>query len=92
MAYYAELRRRNWYRLNGMRNMIYVFSEKLYQEWYDSLSEEDKQYLDERERKRKEKANAEFDMLLHRMGMMSAMVRSLYKGELKSKEIPWNLY
>lgn len=79
MAYYAELKRRNWYRLNGMRNMIYVYSEMLYDEWYNSLSDEDKQYLEEQKRKRREKEDAELRMLMQRMGLMSAMIRSLYR-------------
>lgn len=79
MAYYAELKRRNWYRINGMRNMIYVYSEMLYDEWYDSLSDEDKQYLEEQKKKRREKEDAELRMLMQQLGMMSTMVRNLYK-------------
>lgn len=77
MAYFAELRRRKWYRLNGMRNMIYVYSEILYYEWYNSLSDEDRQYLEEQKRKRREKEEAEFEMLMQRMGIMSMMTQTL---------------
>lgn len=55
MAFYAEQKRRQWYCVNGI-NMVRIYRRKLYDDWYNSLSEEDKQYLEEQKKKRKEKA------------------------------------
>lgn len=43
MAWYAELKRRKWYCINGI-DMIYIYRKKLYDDWYNSLTEEQKNY------------------------------------------------
>lgn len=43
MAWAAELKRRNWYCINGVF-MPQIFSRQLRAEWYASLSEEDRQH------------------------------------------------
>lgn len=55
MAFYTELKRRLWYCVNGV-NMIQIYRRKQYDDWYNSLSEEDRQYLEEQKKKQKEKA------------------------------------
>ena len=44
MAYYAELKRRCWHRING-GNAILWYKKKLYDDWYNSLTEEEKDKL-----------------------------------------------
>ena len=46
MAWYAELRRRKWYCINGI-NMVNIYKHKLYDDWYNSLTNEQKQQLQE---------------------------------------------
>lgn len=58
MAWYAELKRRKWYRINGM-NMPYIYKKHLYDEWYNSLTEEQKQCVEENKKKRQEREERE---------------------------------
>ena len=41
MVFYAEMKRRRWYRVIGI-NMITWYRRKLYDDWYNSLTEEQK--------------------------------------------------
>ncbi len=43
MAFYAELVRRNWYTIYGVPNMIHWYNEYLYETWFNSLSEDERQ-------------------------------------------------
>jgi hypothetical protein len=56
MTWYAELKRRKWYCINGV-NMIQIYRKKLYDDWYNSLTEKQKQRLEEYEKKRQKKEN-----------------------------------
>ena len=59
MAWYAQLKRIKWYCINGF-DAIAWYSDKLYREWWDSLTEEEQKRIRTRreERKRKEKKEA----------------------------------
>ena len=54
MAFYAEMKRRRWYCVVGI-NMITWYSNKLYEDWYNSLTGEQKQRIEEARRRRAEK-------------------------------------
>lgn len=52
MAWYAELCRIKWHCINGT-NMILEYKKYLFDTWYDSLTEEQKQQLKEKRKKEK---------------------------------------
>ena len=49
MAWYAELVRKRWYCICGI-DMIHEYKKKLYDDWYNSLTEEEKERLAEEKR------------------------------------------
>lgn len=49
MAYYAQLKRIQWYCINGL-NMIQWYRKKRYDDWYSSLTDEQKEELERRKR------------------------------------------
>lgn len=53
MAWYAELKRRKWYCINGV-DMIYIYKKKLYDDWYNSLTDEDKEAYEKYKQKKRE--------------------------------------
>lgn len=62
MAWYAELRRRRWYCINGI-DMVLWYKRYLYDIWWSSLSEVEKYAVIERRKqdeKRKERRLKEF--------------------------------
>lgn len=66
MAFYAELVRRKWYCVLGV-NHIRRYNRLFYNEWYDSLTEEEKQQLAARKRQRAKQAEYEFNTLMMMM-------------------------
>ncbi len=77
MAWYAELKRLNWYCINGV-NMIQFYKKKLYDDWYNSLTEEQKQQLEEYRKTKAEKKQKEAREALQRLFMVSGMVSGIY--------------
>ena len=78
MAWYAELKRRKWYCINGI-DMIQLYRKKLYDDWYNSLSDEQKQRLVEYRKAKAEKRKRDAEMALARLGMMfNAMNRATH--------------
>lgn len=75
MAWAAELKRRNWYCINGVV-MPNVFKKYLYDQWYGSLSDEDKQYLEE-QKKKKEQEDRELQDTLREIEFLNVMCRSI---------------
>ena len=79
MAYYAELKRRQWYKING-GNAIWWYKRKLYEDWYASLTEEQKERLEESKRKeaerRKRDAEVSLNTLLSVATMMAGFAQS----------------
>lgn len=62
MAWYAELRRRRWYCINGV-DMVLWYKRYLYDIWWSSLSEAEKYAVTERRKqdeRRKERRLKEF--------------------------------
>lgn len=79
MAWRAELIHRHWYCICG-NFMPQIFSKYLYDQWYDSLSNEDKQLLTEYKRKEREKNDIELQECIRRIAVLSAICKSLPKG------------
>lgn len=52
MAWRAELKRRRWYCINGF-NMVGWYSDFLYDEWWNSLTQEQQQRVIERRKQRR---------------------------------------
>lgn len=81
MAWYAEMVRTRkpwlWY-----QSMIDWYSNKLYQEWYDSLSPEEIERLKEKKRRREEREKEELDRAMHHLMMMPLMIADIYGRRL----------
>ena len=78
MAWYAELKRRKWYCINGI-DIIQLYRKKLYDDWYNSLTDEQKQWLEEYRKAKAEKNRREAREAMQRLLMMSRMVSGLYR-------------
>lgn len=81
MAWYAELKRRNWYCINSI-NMIQIYRKKLYDNWYNSLTDEQKQRLEEYEKEETEKRKRDAEMALARLGMMFDTMNRITHGRM----------
>lgn len=79
MAWMAELKRRRWYCICGLF-MPQAFSKYLYDQWYSSLSTEDKQLLAEHKRNEKEKDDIELQECLRKIAMITSVCRSISDG------------
>lgn len=79
MAWMAELKRRHWYCICGLF-MPHAFSKYLYDQWYSSLSTEDKQLLVEHKRNEKEKDDIELQECLRKIAMITSVCRSISDG------------
>ena len=60
--------------------MPQIFSKYLYDQWYESLSDEDKYRLAEYKRKEQEKNDIELQECIHRIAALSAICKSVSKG------------
>lgn len=76
MAFYAEMKRRNWYRVCGV-NIINEYKCFLYDEWYNSLTEEQKVRVEENKKRREGQRQREFNTELAKIAMMSGMIANL---------------
>lgn len=79
MAWRAELKRRKWYCINGV-DMISIYKQKLYDDWYNSLTDEQKQRLDEYRKENEEKRNHDAKMALVRLEMMFNTMNRMTHG------------
>lgn len=78
MAWYAELKRRKWHCINGI-DMIQLYRKKIYDDWYNSLTDEQKQRMEEYRKAKAEKNRREAREAMQRLLMMSGMVAWLYR-------------
>lgn len=81
MAWYAELKRRNWYCINGI-NMIQIYRKKLYENWYNSLTDEQKQRLEEYEKEEAEKRKRDAEMAFARLGWLYSFMNRATHGKM----------
>lgn len=79
MAWYAELKRRQWYCINGI-DTITDYRKARYEAWYSSLSEEQKQHLEERKRLREKQAEEELQKSIERIVYMTSRTFHLASG------------
>lgn len=81
MAWYAELKRRKWYCINGI-DMIRFYKQKLYDDWYNSLTEEQKQRLEEYKKAKAEKRKHDAEMALARLGWLYSFMNEATHGRM----------
>ncbi len=76
MAWYAELVRKRWYCICGI-DMIHEYKKKLYDDWYNSLTEEEKERLAEIKKQKQEKADQELKMIMLQLSAMKTLLSGL---------------
>lgn len=76
MAWYAELKRRKWYCINQW-DAISWYKKYLYDEWYNSLTDEQKERLEEHRRREKERKERELETSLMHLAYMTATICGL---------------
>ena len=76
MAWYAELVRKRWYCIYGI-DMIHEYKKKLYDDWYNSLTEEEKERLAEIKKQKQEKADQELKMIMLQLSAMKTLLSGL---------------
>lgn len=81
MAWYAELKRRKWYCINGV-DMIIFYRKKLYDDWYNSLTDEQKQRLEEYRKAKAEKRKHDTEIALARLGALYNMMNNVTHGRM----------
>ena len=86
MAWRAELKRRGWYCICGV-NMISWYSKYLYDEWWNSLSQEQKERIEQRRKDKREREARECKELMYRLMSMTMMVSNMSAhASAKSRE------
>lgn len=80
MAWNAELKRRKWYCINSI-DMIQIYRKKLHDDWYNSLTEEQKQQLEEYRKAKAEKRKRDGKMALARLEMMYCILNEYTHGK-----------
>lgn len=73
MAWRAELLRRQWYCIKGF-NMVTWYSNFLYDEWWNSLSEEQRQKIENYRRAKREREQRESRAAIMRLMSMSCII------------------
>lgn len=76
MAWHAELIRKRWYCICGI-DMIHEYKKKLYDDWYNSLTEEEKERLAEIKKQKQEKADQELKMIMLQLSAMKTLLSGL---------------
>lgn len=69
MAWNAEKKRRHWYCINGW-NAILWYDEFLYNQWWNSLTDDEQQKVKEYKRKERERKEYEFQQMLSRLDLI----------------------
>ena len=76
MAWYAELKRHRWHCINQF-DAICWYRQYLYDKWYNDLTDEQKQHLEENKRKREEQRRKEAHEAIQRLAFMTATIAGL---------------
>ena len=69
MAWNAERRRRHWYCINGWDAILW-YDEFLYNQWWNSLTDEEQEKVKEYKRKKREREEYEFQQMLSRIDLI----------------------
>ena len=86
MAWYTELVRKRWYCICGI-DMIHEYKKKLYDNWYNSLTEEEKERLREKEERENFKNPTNLNKLAPYLQTPRDMSTSFFKATAGSA--PW---
>lgn len=81
MAWYAELKRRKWHCINGI-DMIRLYKQKLYDDWYNSLTDEQKQRLEEYRKEEAEQRKRDAEMALARLWWLYSFMDEATHGKM----------
>lgn len=81
MAWYAELKRKKWYCINGI-DMIQLYRKKLYDDWYNSLTDEQKQQLEQYKKVKEEKRKRDAEMALASLEIMLNTMNQVTHGRV----------
>lgn len=81
MAWYAELKRRKWYCINGI-DMIQIYKQKLYDDWYNSMTDEQKQRLEEYKKEKAEKDRMESRRAIQSLLMINDVIAGFYSRSI----------
>lgn len=73
MAWYAELKRRNWYCIKEF-DAISWYSQYAYEEWYSSLTNEEKKKLEEAKRKKEEERCKDINTSIAKLMIMTGII------------------
>lgn len=81
MAWYAELKRRKWWCINGI-NIINIYKQKLYDDWYNSLTDNEKQRLEEYRKDKKEKDRQDTEKALAKLCWLYSFMNRATGGRI----------
>lgn len=87
MAWFAELKRRQWYCIVGLK-MNNVYKKKLYDDWYASLTDEQKDRLEQHRQKKREQNERELQDIFNRLSIMSSCIANAYASS--DSRIPYS--
>lgn len=79
MAFYAELKRRQWYCICE-ENQITIYSNYLYDQWYNSLTDEQKNILEEARKRKQEQREKEALEALSNLEMITNTMLKYING------------
>ena len=82
MAWYAELKRRRWFCIVGIYANI-SYSNKLYDDWYNSLTDEQKERLERKKKEREERRERELEQSFMNLLTIAATVGGLNRRNSK---------
>lgn len=74
MAWWAEAKRRHWYCINSV-NRIEEYNDWLYQQWWNSLSENQKKDIEEQNRRIRQQNEEKMQALLKEFVKLHMMMR-----------------
>lgn len=87
MAWNAEIKRRHWYCFNGWNDILW-YDEFLYNQWWNSLTDDEQQKVKEYERKKREREKEEARQILMRMKLMVDALSNITYGNTAQESSP----
>lgn len=80
MAWRAELKRRKWYCIIET-NMIQIFGKIRYDEWYNSLTDEQKIQLEMKEAEDERRRKEELNLALAKLMILPSLINNIYEDK-----------
>lgn len=81
MAWYAELKRRKWWCINEI-DIINIYRQKLYNDWYDSLTNSEKQELEKYKKKKEEKERQDTEKAIAKLCWLYSFMKRATGGRI----------